>query len=148
MMRMLPINIYKTRAKNQSGAAAVEMALLLPMLLLMADGVLELGLMMHNQSVLISATHMAARAGITAGTAKLNTAQIAAIASAYCNLNLISPGAAQAPVITVVQASVPTYPAPLQVSAQYPFNGLFVGGLMAVFQSTPVQTASTVMYNE
>jgi Flp pilus assembly protein TadG len=134
--------------RTQRGVASVELALMLPMLLLMIDGVLELGLMFHNQSVLISATHMAARAGITAGAAKLNTTQIAAIASSYCNQNLISPGPAQVPVITVVQASVPTYPAPLKVSVQYPFNGLLVGGLMGIFQSAPVQSASTLMYNE
>ena len=142
------INTFKHRARAQRGAAAVEMALMLPVLLLMVDGVLEFGLMMHNQSVLVSATHIAARAGIPAGPAKLTVAQIAEMARSYCTLHLISPGSAQTAVITVDQASVATYPAPLRVSVQYPFNGLLIGGLWGAFQSAPLLTASTVMYNE
>ena len=66
---------------TQRGASAIEMALLLPLLVLMLDGVLELGLMLHNQSVLTSASSIAARAGITNSAPKLSATQITAIAT-------------------------------------------------------------------
>ena len=64
----------------QRGSAAVEMALLLPILILMIDGVLEFGLILHNESVLSSASSVAARAGIAKGSPKLEPIEIAQIA--------------------------------------------------------------------
>jgi Flp pilus assembly protein TadG len=137
-----------SRGRWQQGASAVEMALLIPLLLLMLDGVIEFGFILHDQSVLDSATSVAARAGISAGTAKLSTAQIAAIARGYCNDGLLTLYATTPPAIMVVQASNPVYPMPLSVTARYTFRGFVVGGLMAALQSDPVLSATTVMYNE
>jgi Flp pilus assembly protein TadG len=133
---------------TQRGASVIEMALLLPLLVLMLDGVLELGLMLHNQSVLTSASSIAARAGITNSAPKLSATQITAIATSYCNDRLISLGNTPSPTVTVMQSPDPNYPNPLQVRVQYTFKGLIVGGLIAAFQSSPVLTATTVMYNE
>ena len=134
--------------KMQRGAVAVEMAILLPLLLLMADGVLEFSLMLHDQSVLVSATSTAARAGIASGPNKLTVAQITAIASGYSQGNLLSPLPTPDPTITVLQAPNPTYPTPLQVTAQYRFKGLLMGGLFSAMQTNPQLSATSVMYNE
>jgi Flp pilus assembly protein TadG len=112
-MHPFSTNTSKRPALTQRGASAVEMALLLPLLVLMLDGVLEFGLILHNQSVLTSAANLAARAGIVQNTPKLDTTQIAAIASNYCSDSLISLGTTQAPTVTVVQAADPVYPYPL-----------------------------------
>ena len=142
-MHPLSPNIFKRRARAQRGASAVEMALLLPLLVLMLDGVLEFGLILHNQSVLTSAVHLAARAGIVQGSQKLNDTQIAAIASNYCIDSLISLGTTSPPIVTVLQATDPIFPHPLQVTVHYTFNGL-----LATFTTNPVLSATTVMYNE
>jgi len=147
-MHPFSTNTCERRDLTQRGASAVEMALLLPLLVLMLDGVLEFGLILNNQSVLTSAASLAARAGIVQNTPKLNTTQIAAIASNYCIDNLISLGTTQAPTVTVVQAADPSYPNPLQVTVTYNFKGLFVGGMLSALQNNPVLSATTVMYNE
>jgi Flp pilus assembly protein TadG len=147
-MHPFSTNTSKRRFLTQRGASAVEMALLLPLLVLMLDGVLEFGLILHNQSVLTSAASLAARAGIVQNTPKLNTTQIAAIASNYCIDSLISLGTTQGPTVTVVQAADPSYPNPLQVTVAYNFKGLFVGGMLAALQINPTLSATTVMYNE
>ncbi len=121
---------------------------MLPMLLLMIDGVLELGLMFHNQSVLTSATRIAARAGVAAGVGKPSVAQMTALATAYCQDNLISPGAKNTPVVEVEQSNDAVYPNPLRVSIRYQFNGLIMGGGWGMLTSNPTLQASTVMYNE
>lgn len=124
------------------------MALLLPLLVLMLDGVLEFGLILHNQSVLTSAANVAARAGIVQASPKLTNAQISATATRYCADRLMSWGTPDVPTVTVVQAADPVYPNPLQVTVNYTVKGLFVGSVLAAFQSNPVLSATTVMYNE
>jgi Flp pilus assembly protein TadG len=141
-------NTFEKKYAHQRGASAVEMALLLPLLLLMLDGVLEFGLILHNQSVLTSATSMAARAGIAQSTPKLSNTQIAAVAFNASQDALISLNPTSAPTVTVVQALDPTYLTPLQVSASYTFKGLLIGGLLGVFQINPTLSVTTVMYNE
>jgi diguanylate cyclase (GGDEF)-like protein len=146
--RMTCDAIGSSTRNMQRGAAAVEMAILLPLLMLMADGVLEFGLMLYDQSVLVSATGLAARAGIAQGPNKLDTSQISALASSYCQDKLISPMVTTQALITVVQSNPPTFQTPLQVTAQYNFKGLLIGGVMRAIQTNPQLSATTVMYNE
>jgi Flp pilus assembly protein TadG len=141
-------NTFNRNVCKQRGASAVEMALLLPLLILMLDGVLEFGLILHNQSVLTSAANLAARAGIVNRSAKLNDTQIAEIASNYCIDGLISLGTTTPATVTVVQSADSTYPNPLRVTVSYSFKGLFVGGLLSALQTYPKLSATTVMYNE
>jgi Flp pilus assembly protein TadG len=138
----------KRQAKPQRGASAVELALLLPLLLLMLDGVLEFGLILHNQSVLTSAANAAARAGIVQASPKLSETQIAAIATNYCTDRLMAWGTPNAPTVSVVQSVDASYPNPLRVTVRYTVKGLIVGGVLAAFQSNPVLSATTVMDNE
>jgi Flp pilus assembly protein TadG len=147
-MPLLLANTFEKKCTHQRGASAIELALLLPLLLLMLDGVLEFGLILHNQSVLTSATSLAARAGIAQGTPKLSNAQIAAVAVNATQDALISLTLTSAPTVTVLQALDPTYLTPLQVSASYTFKGLLIGGLLGVFQVNPTLNVTTVMYNE
>jgi Flp pilus assembly protein TadG len=135
--------LHKRTALKQRGASAVEFALLLPLLVLMLDGVLEFGLILHNQSVLTSASYVAARAGIAQDSPKLSATQITAVATNYCTGRLVSWGTDSAPTVTVVQSGLPSYPNPLQVTVHYT-----VKGLLGFVQANPVLTASTVMYNE
>ena len=94
----------------QRGSAAVEMALLLPILILMIDGVIEFGLILHNESVLASASSVAARAGIAQGNPKLEPSKIAQIAIDYCQSNLISiTNTSVIPTVEVVQATDPMF---------------------------------------
>lgn len=148
MMCPRSTNTFESRPHAQRGAAAIELALLLPVLLLMADGVVEMGLMLHNQSVLISATHMAARAGVAAGPSKPTTEGLVSMVNAYCQSRLISPGAHQDPVVEVVQSVDATYPNPLRVTVRYQVSGVFVGGPWSAFSTGSALSASTVMFNE
>ncbi len=51
--------------KNENGGAAIEFALLLPILLLTLFGIIEFGLLFYNQQVLTNASREGARAGIS-----------------------------------------------------------------------------------
>ena len=52
--------------KNQKGGAIVEFAIVLPLLVLIIGGVIELGLLFYNEQVIINASREGARAGIIA----------------------------------------------------------------------------------
>ena len=132
----------------QLGSAAIEFALLLPWLILMIDGVAEFGVLIYNQSVLVSATGMAARAGMAAGSTKLSALAISQLAQDYCVANLKLIAKDSVPSSQVVQAAEPVFQLPLQVSVQYTYQGLLIGGVLSALQMQPVMHATSVMYNE
>ena len=133
----------------QRGSAAVEMALLLPILILMIDGVIEFGLILHNESVLASASSVAARAGIAQGNPKLEPSEIAQIAIDYCQSNLISiTNTSVIPTVEVVQATDPMFQKPLHVTVHFSYHGLLVGSVLSALQINPELSATSVMYNE
>lgn len=138
-------NLYR---RFQLGSAAIEFALLLPWLILMIDGIAEFGVLIYNQSVLISASGMAARAGMAGGPSKLSALAISQLAQNYCVANLKLIAKDSVPSSQVVQAAEPVFQLPLQVSAQYQYQGLLIGGLLSVLQMQPVMHATSVMYNE
>lgn len=78
-------NIVKIDLKKQTGASAVEFALLLPFLVLLVFGTIEFGLLLYNQQVLTNATREAARAAIVGHCSeRLTDAEIGQIVTDYC----------------------------------------------------------------
>jgi Flp pilus assembly protein TadG len=140
--------IYEMKRKLACGAAAIEMALMLPWLILMIDGVVEFGVLMYNQSVLVSATQSAARAGIAGGSAKLSQLEVGQMAEINANARLILIAMNTSATAHVVQAAEPSFQLPLSVTLQYSYQGLFIGGFLSALQLQPTMHATVVMYNE
>lgn len=57
-------NMKTKMMKDQLGAAAIEFALILPLLMLVVFGTIEFGLLLFNQHVVTNASREGARAGI------------------------------------------------------------------------------------
>jgi len=74
--------------KDQKGGALIEFAIVLPLLVLLAFGIIEFGLLLYDQAVITNASREGARAGITG----LNDIAIEAIAENYCQNRLITFG--------------------------------------------------------
>jgi Flp pilus assembly protein TadG len=84
--------------KNQSGAAAVEMAIIAPVLILLAVGSFEFGLLLYNKQVITNAGREAARAGIVReGSNFLEDSDLKAIVINYCDDRLIDFGGNKTP---------------------------------------------------
>lgn len=64
--------------RRESGQSAVELALTLPLLLLLICGMIELGWLASNRLVLDNITREGVRAGIVAKSASSNTADVTA----------------------------------------------------------------------
>ena len=81
------VELNKPR-RRQRGAAAVELAFILPFLMLLIFGIIEFGVMFYDKAVITNASREGARAGITG----LGNAEIQQIVENYCNNNLVNLG--------------------------------------------------------
>jgi len=88
---------------NQNGAAVVEFAVVLPLLLLFVFGIIEFGFLMYNQAMLTNASREGARGGIVSQTPRKSTSQITTIVQNYCSDFLVTfrSGADPGPQVTV-----------------------------------------------
>lgn len=59
--------------KNENGATAVELALILLVMILLLNGIIELGLLLFNKQVITNASREGARAGIVTRTDRFKT---------------------------------------------------------------------------
>ena len=74
--------------RNQKGAAAVELAVLLPFLALLVFGTIEFALLMFNWQVVVNASREGARAGIIGyGADRETDTEISGIVNYYCTDN-------------------------------------------------------------
>lgn len=143
-----PRQLRQLRRLLQSGVAAVEFALVLPLLLALLFGMVEVSLLLYDQAVITNASREGARAGIVLKTPKLTPAEIEQVALNYSLNALISLGAAAPPVVTVTQAPDPVFATPLAVTVSFTYAGFGVIGLWTTL-TTPIQlTATSVMNHE
>jgi hypothetical protein len=78
------------KINNQNGAAMVEFAIVLPLLLILICGVIEFGVMFYDKAVITNASREGARAGITGPKTEEFKDEIKKIVLNYCNVNLIN----------------------------------------------------------
>ena len=79
--------------KNQNGGAAVEFAIIIPLLVLLVAGILDISLLVYNQQVITNASREGARAGIT----RADDNAVGQIIDTYCQDRLITFGSAESP---------------------------------------------------
>ena len=144
------------KEKNpERGAALVELALVLPFLLLMLMGIVELGLLFYNQQVLTNSSREGARAGIAlSGKALIDKAivtsgdfidEVDGVVQRYCTDHLITFNATPL-VNTTVVGALGTHPEELTVAVNYTYTFL-VPELLDIGSSFQLN-ASTVMNME
>ena len=126
------------KGQHQKGAAAVEFALILPVLVLLLFGIVEFSLLLYNKQIITNASREGARFGIVAGN---NEASIIDVVDAYSEDNLITFGSATGPTTTVSGAGG-TFGNDLIVTITYDYDFLVLANL----GFDPVTlTAKTVM---
>ena len=128
--------------QNNRGVAAVELAICLPILILLVCGSIEFGFFFYNQQVITNASREGARAGIVAETV---SADIIQIVENYCNGNLINLNGANELQAGAVIVSAPDGDNDLSVSVNYDYNFLFAG-ILGFNQTT--LSAQTIMRME
>jgi Flp pilus assembly protein TadG len=133
---------------QQRGAAVVEFALILPILLGLLVGGIDASLAFYDKAVITNASREGARAGIVARNPQLSDAQIQQVVTQYAQSALVSLGANPAqPNVTIQKGSLGGDPT-LQVTVSYTFEGIGLGSLFQSLGRPWVLQASTEMVYE
>ncbi len=88
---------------NQKGAAAVEFAIVIFLLLTLIFGMLEFSLAMFNRQVITNAAREGARAGIVSRLVRLSNDDIEAIVDNYATNHLITFGSSEDPLTITIK---------------------------------------------
>jgi Flp pilus assembly protein TadG len=131
-----------TDKNREKGVAAVEFALILPMLLLVLFMIIEFSIILYDKAVITNASREGARYGIVEDTPRRTAGAITATVNNYCLSNLISFGPSTP--VTTVSAACVTSGNLLTVNVSYMYNFFvlpnFVGGATGL-----TLTGNTVM---
>lgn len=147
------------RRQKESGAQAVEFALMLPFLILIIFLVVDFGFLIYNKAVITNAAREAARRGTVLTAAIWNADDVASLACDYTRSALITVSdgtktddcsGSDDPVITVNPAvTPPAFNDPVTVNVSYTFRGFLIGkpwdlGTTGAIGTTPITLTSTV----
>jgi Flp pilus assembly protein TadG len=124
---------------SQKGAAMVEFALVLPLLLLIVFGIIEFGIIFFNQQVITNASREGARYGIVSQTPRVTQTQIRQRVKDYCFNNLITFGSTNrtpgdADITMVGWTSAPVFPTnDLRVTVSWNYQFLVLPAIGSTF---------------
>lgn len=116
------INNIKNR---QEGVAAIEFALILPVLFLIIFGIIEFGLLLFNKQVITNASREGARYGIVMSSERPTVIEIQDEVDDYCKDYLISFGNTL-PVTNVESGACANFQDDLIVDVSYRYDFLFL----------------------
>lgn len=121
---------------SEHGAAAVEFALILPLLSVLLFGIIEFSILFYNKAMITNASREGARAGIVYDFPdRPSDADIASVVTTYCGNHLITFGdPAQVPSTAVVRNGSGTG-ADLSVTVGYEYDFLLLPNLLGAFFS-------------
>lgn len=118
--------VPQRRSRRERGAAAVEMAIVMPILLLVIAGIVDFGRMYFTQVVITNAAHEGVRAAVSGS---LPPASV----SARVNAALLGLSPSSATITTNPSSSPCASGTNVVVSVQYPFDWFFMKGALGFF---------------
>ncbi|MDW7646419.1 MAG: TadE/TadG family type IV pilus assembly protein [Desulfuromonadales bacterium] len=145
------------KLKEERGAAVVEFAIVVPLLLMLLFGIIDFGVLIYDKAMLTNASREAARAGIVAGlSGEERLAQIEAAAQRYLyndypsntGLMLITFAGTQSDpqILTSANLGALTFGDDLTVTVRYPFKFLIIPAFVtSIIDSDRTIEASTTM---
>jgi len=139
------------KRRFETGVAAVEFALVLPILVTLVFGVIETSFMLYDKAVITNASREAARAGIVMRQTPLTIAEIQTVALNYCQNYLISlGGGSSTPTVTVSRSAYNSFydSTVLTVTVTYTYNSAILRAFSSVFGLPMTFSGITVMVDE
>jgi Flp pilus assembly protein TadG len=137
---------FRRVARRQSGAAVVEFAFVLPLLLLLLFGIIEMSVMLYDKAVITNASREATREGIVYSSPYMSSTSIVSVATSNLSKNLITFGGTGTPSASVSpSAGCTASGSPITVTVTYPFVGLAIGS--AVIENTPINPLASFAKN-
>lgn len=118
---------------NQRGTAAIEFAIVLPLLMVFIFGIIEFGLVFYDKAMVTNASREAARAGIVYRDPPLTVAEMQSVVDSYCGGRLISFGGGPSPTTTVPSGECTNHGDELVVNVAYQYEFLLLPDFLAAF---------------
>ena len=139
------MRLHKT-LRSESGASAVEFALLLPVLMLILFGTIEFGMALYQQAILTNASREGARLAIVQSVPPITTTAVDAKIDTY----LLSAGIAPGSVTHIISPIVGVTGTPVTVTLTRPYTFVSLPGLTGLggVPTSITLTATTVMSHE
>jgi Flp pilus assembly protein TadG len=133
-----------TFINNQKGAAAVEFAFVLPILMVLVFGTIEFGVLFYNKAMITNASREGARSGIVFAPTRPTDTDISSVVDTYCATSLITFGTASSPATTVSRAGSDPGDS-LTVNVTYHYDFLLLPNLIETLTPGLDITAQTIM---
>ena len=130
-------------SRGEKAVAAVELALILPILLIILFGMIEISTLLYDKAVITNASREAARAGIV--NSSVTDSEIMGYAQNYCLNKLITYRSANIPTVTVSRPSGSDPGNPLIVTVSYQFTGLALGTIIRPQNWDQTLTSTSIM---
>jgi Flp pilus assembly protein TadG len=142
--------------KDQKGAAAVEFAIVLPLLMMMLFGIVEFSIAFYDKAMITNASREGARSGIVlkAGTDgegnredAVEDAEIESVINDFLTGKLITLGTSNTPVVAITRDGFSTGDA-LTVTVTYIYDYYVIPGFVAGITGPMTLNATTIMKME
>ena len=138
----------RTNINEQKGAAAVEFAFVLPLLIVLLVGIMEFGLILYNQQVITNACREGTRAGIVARTPRLDLTAITTVVNNYSQTHLVTFGNATAASTAMNNSGGTSFGDDLTVTVTYDYDFLVLPNFVSSLTGGLTLSAQTVMKYE
>jgi Flp pilus assembly protein TadG len=125
----------KKMLHDQKGVAAVEFAIVVPLLVVFVFGIIEFGLVFYNKAMITNASREAARAGIVFRDPSVTVAEIQTVVANYCNGMLVTFGGPTNATTTVPSGECVNHGDELVVRVAYQYDFLMIPDFLAAFFS-------------
>ena len=123
--------------------AAVEFALVLPILILVLFAIVELSTLLYDKSVITNASREAARVAVV--NTSITDGEIQTFVINYCQNKLITFGSKVNPTVSIARPLGSNSGNPIIVTVSYSFTGLLLGQLIQPTNWSQLLSASTTM---
>ncbi len=126
------------RLRCQKGVAAVEFAIILPVLMLIIFGIIEFGLLLYDKQVITNASREGARAGTVVGVSRVDDAGILAVMNRYIANHLVTFSTTPSLAITIdpVDRTDMDFGDELTVTVTYDYDFLVLPGSQTLVAET------------
>lgn len=132
-------------ASDARGVAALEFVLVFPFLMTVLFGIVDTSLLLCDKAVITNASREAARAGVVVRVPQMAASDVANVALAYTQNNLVTGGTTTTPTVSVAQPAGTSPGSPLSVTVTYTYEGLVLGSAMSALTGPVTVSATTVM---
>ena len=130
---------------NQKGAALVEFAIVLPLLLVLVFGMIEFSILFYDKAVITNASREGARAGIVYDFPnRISTGGIETIVGNYCSGRLITFGSTNQETTTVSGPCINAGDT-ISVTVTYPYDFLVLPNFVETLTGSINLSAATIM---